>query len=809
MLVNIFTSTLRTLSRHKRYTFLNVLGLALGISVFLTMALIVRYENSYDATVPHASQIFQIGEFFHPSGHETSENQAVSFVPFPFIKQDFPEIDAAIRVMQIPLVVRVGSKLAQEQVTMTDREFFSVFDLPLLAGDKATALDGPGKIVISAEIARKYFGTEEALGKKLRVDNSQSEAMVTGVLAPAPPNQTMQFDIVEVIPSNWFSKPAFTNWGSNWGTIWARIDNPQAVPRINQELARYPVLHPGNWSKEMIREVFGNGGMKLIPLPAVHFHNAAIGEGGNSLALVSILGFIGLAALATAVINYVNLATARSALRAREVAVRKVLGATRYNLIIQFMAEAFILVAFAAAFGVALTELSLHWVNTWGGWRLSLDWGFVLCTSIVVILLTGSLAGIYPALVISSYQPAAVLAASKTPAGGRVESTLRSVLVVLQFSFAMTLAICTLVMSNQAAYVRTLNRGMKQNGLIVISALNDASLATRQKEIVARLASVPGVKIATRSDIFPHHLLNNDDWTRVGQTQKHAMHWGKATPGYFDAIGARLIAGRFFDTQHGQDYVLSNRGAENGASIILSRLAAEQFGFSSPQDAIGQELREVGLPQTYRVIGVIDDIRFRGAKSRMAPLLYFGTSGPVPYVGALVRYSGASEHVEMDRLAKAWAEIAPDVAFSAESASDIFAEDYRSDATHSVLFGIGSAVAVGIACLGLYGLSAFNVSRRMQEIGIRKVLGAQTRDVLWLLVMQFLRPVMIASFVAWPAAYLLMQVWLAGFDERIALTPLPFIIVTLGALAIAVVTVLGQTLRAAIRSPAIALRQTI
>nr|WP_269109947.1 FtsX-like permease family protein [Acetobacter senegalensis] len=364
-------------------------------------------------------------------------------------------------------------------------------------------------------------------------------------------------------------------------------------------------------------------------------------------------------------------------------------------------------------------------------------------------------------------------------------------------------------MSNQAAYVRTLNRGMKQNGLIVISALNDASLATRQKEIVARLASVPGVKIATRSDIFPHHLLNNDDWTRVGQTQKHAMHWGKATPGYFDAIGARLIAGRFFDTQHGQDYVLSDRRAENGASIILSRLAAEQFGFSSPQDAIGQELREVGLPQTYRVIGVIDDIRFRGAKSRMAPLLYFGTSGPVSYVGALVRYSGASEHVEMDRLAKAWAEIAPDVAFSAESASDIFAEDYRSDASHSVLFGIGSAVAVGIASLGLYGLSAFNVSRRMQEIGIRKVLGAQTRDVLWLLVMQFLRPVMIASFVACPAAYLLMQVWLASFDERIALTPLPFIIVTLGALAIAVVTVLGQTLRAAIRSPAIALRQTI
>lgn len=808
MFAETFRATWRTLTAQKRYTLLNLAGLALGIAVFLTMALIVRYETSYDASVPNVSRLYAVDEAFRPAGHAPSDSDYVSFVPCPFLKQDFPEISSAIRLMQETLVVRGGTILAQETVTLTDPEFFSVFALPLLAGNRTTALDGPGKIVISADMARKYFGTEQALGKRLRIDNGETDAIVTGILAPQPPNQTMQFDLIEVIPTGWLSKPAFTNWGSLWGTIWLRIDDPRAIPRIRAGLAHYPDTHPGNWTKEMLQDMFGTGGLDLLPLKDFHFHAADIGEGGNSRSLIRILGLIGLAGLATAIINYVNLATARSALRAREVAVRKVLGATRPRLIAQFMTEAYLMVVIAAALGTALTELALRWINLWGGWSLSMDWGFVLSVDALVVLGAGTLAGFYPALVISGFRPAAVLAASKTPAGGRIESGLRSLLVVLQFSFAMTLAICSLVMGLQAHHVRTLDRGMTQDGLIVIPALDDSSLLSRQRDIMARLAQVPGVRIATRSDIYPFNAVNNDDWLRIGHPEKHSMNWGRATEGYFDAIGAHLLAGRFFDPHHGQDYPASPFTAGNGTSVILTRLAAERFGFTSPQEAIGKDIQEAAAPRSYRVVGVIDDIRIHSASAPMKPLLFMGASGSFSYVGGLIRYSGASAQVEMDRLAKAWAEVAPDVAFSAQTASSLFANDYRQDESHGTLFAIGSAVAIGIACLGLYGLSAFNVSRRRQEIGIRKVLGARTRAILGLLVLQFLRPVALASLLAWPLAWGLMREWLASFDERIALTPMPFVVVTIVAVGIAVLTVIGQTRRIATLPPAIALRET-
>jgi len=366
MFADTLRATWRTLTGQKRYTFLNLAGLALGIAVFLTMALIVRYENSYDASVPNVSHLYVLNEVFRPASHAPSESDDVSFVLFPFLKQDFPEIGAAIRMLQEPLVVRAGLTLSQEKVTLTDPAFFSVFKLPLLAGDSSTALDGPGKVVISTDMARKYFGTEQALGKRLRIDNGQTEAIVSGILAPQPPNQTMGFDLIEVIPTSWLSKYAFTNWGSMWGTLWVRIDDPRAISRVRAGLARYPYPHTGNWTKDLLQEIFGGGGLDLVSLPDLHFHAAAIGEGGNSRALVRILGLIGLAALATAIINYVNLATARSALQAREVAVRKVLGATRLRLIAQFMTEAYVMVMMATVLGSVFTELALHWVNLWG-----------------------------------------------------------------------------------------------------------------------------------------------------------------------------------------------------------------------------------------------------------------------------------------------------------------------------------------------------------------------------------------------------------------------------------------------------------
>ncbi|MBB2187591.1 ABC transporter permease, partial [Gluconacetobacter liquefaciens] len=298
----MFASGFRILPRHGGYGAINLLGLGLGVAVFLTMMLIVRYEYGYDSYLPGASHIYQVDDVFRPAGRAPYESSYISFVPVPFMEQDFPEISQAVRVFENQVPVRAGDVLGRDAVTLTDRNFFSVFDLPLLEGNKATALDGPGKVVLSASMARKYFGTVHAIGRRMRIDNSHDESVVSAIVADTPPNATGDFRIIAVFPSSWMDKWPFRNWGSQWGHIWVRIDDAAAVPRIAAGLRRYPYRHPGNWKESLVRFTYGDGGLTLVPLRAVHFHNASIGEGGASRRLIDILGLVGVAALGTAIV---------------------------------------------------------------------------------------------------------------------------------------------------------------------------------------------------------------------------------------------------------------------------------------------------------------------------------------------------------------------------------------------------------------------------------------------------------------------------------------------------------------------------
>ncbi|WP_215766984.1 ABC transporter permease [Gluconobacter cerinus] len=800
------TTLLRSLLRHRLSTALNIAGLGLGISVFLTMALIVRYEYGYDSAVPHSGHLYQLVIDPHPPGRAREEFEQISFVPFPFLREDFPGIQAAIRLENGSKPVRVGDVLAQEPVVMADASFFSVFDLPLAAGTKRGALDGTGKAVIAGRIARKYFGTSDAVGRQILIGGVPTT--ITAVLADEAANTTLRFGVIIPFPSDAMNAPLFRHWRASNGRIWLRIDHPDAAKLINTAMVGYPYRYPdGDMTSGEMHDWFGDGGLKLIPLRGVHFRGASTGQfGASSRLLVDALGLIGLAALATAIINYVNLATAQSGLRTREVALRKVMGATRIRLIIQFLGEAIVLVAVAGLFGAVLTEVALAWVDALGGWTVSLDWGFVVPTLLAVIAGVGVLAGAYPTLVLSAYRPAAVLAASKMPAGGRHGATVRSTLVVVQFALAITLTICTLVIGSQVRFERALDRGLRQDGLIVVNALHDKSLIGRQASLVRKLASVPGVQRIAIADIFPHHLYSNRGWRREGSGPEVDTFWGSVGTGYFPSLGARLLAGRWLDEAHGTDFHADPLTAGHGVSVMLSRQAARQLGFASPASAIGQVVTYAGGSR-FRVIGVVEDMRFGDNRDPALPLLFLGATGGMSEGAALIRFSGVSNQEELARLQAAWRQLAPGVPFSGRSMADIVADEYRVDAKHSTLFGIGSAVAIGIACLGLYGLSAFNVARRRHEIGIRKVLGARTGNVLVLLIGQFLRPVLLANALAWPTAFLLMRNWLAGFDQRIRLGVGQFVLVSVGAALIAGAVVFAQTLHAARQAPAAALRQ--
>jgi putative ABC transport system permease protein len=806
MLANMLLTFSRQIQRQTLYTVINMVGLAFGIATFLTLTLIVRYETAFDAAMPHERQIYRLDMTYALAGRAPVEQSYVSFVPYPFLRQDFPAISSAVRVLSNPMSVQVGEQLQTERVTLTDPDFFAVFALPIIAGSRNGALDGPNRVILPASIARKYFGTVQAVGRQMDIDHGHTPYVVSAVYADLPPNSTTDFGIIATFPSSIFTTLPFQNWGSNWGEIWVRIDDKAAVPGMAAALHSYIGRHPGHLSPDERKQYGPGSGITLVALPDVHFHDAAISGSGTSRQLVTILGLVGIAALATATVNYINLATARAGLRAREVAMRKVLGASQPMLAAQFMAEALAMVALSALAGLAIVEVGLNWINALSGWAVRLDEVEVAPLLAIIIVVVGLAAGLYPALVLSSFRPAQVLASSRVQAGGRLGSAVRNGLVVLQFSFAIVLAICTLVMTDQAAFIRHADRGLHQDGVIVINALDDTSLRLRQADIVERLRQVPGVLAATRSDMFPHHLIDTDEFHRSGSSQNFSMNWGNATPEYFETYRLRLLAGRLFDAAHGGDYSHDPRGATTTRNIVISRVAARDFGFATPDDAVGQVINESMNAQPYRVIGVIDDVRFAGVHETIQPLVYFGTDRPINDVAAGIRYAGISESAAMARLHAAWRAIAPDVPFDAVSVRDIFADDYRADWNHGMLFAAGSTVAILIACLGLYGLSSFNVSRRMQEIGIRKVMGAQTGDILGLLIVQFVRPVMLASLIAWPVAWIAMRAWLSSFDQRIALTPTVFLLVAASACTIAVVTVIGQTLRVARAAPAQAIR---
>jgi putative ABC transport system permease protein len=505
------------------------------------------------------------------------------------------------------------------------------------------------------------------------------------------------------------------------------------------------------------------------------------------------------------------------------VAVRKVMGATVPTLIGQFMAEALATAALGAILGLALCELTLPMIDAAGGLHLKLDYlgdSSLLLVVLLIVLGVGLGAGAYPALVLSRFQPAAVLASAKTPGGGRAGGRVREGLVVVQFAVAIAFMICTAVVVSQMTYLRRADIGFQRNGLIVVNSYDDATSEAQKVALLTAWRSLAGVSKATAADIAP----GDENNTRSNNTKRPGMagegpdiHYVRATADFFQTYRARLLAGRLPDPAHGGDLNPSNPStlslsapaAPTAAHVVINRGVLKTLGFRRPEDAIGQILLE-GLDSggftPVQVIGVVDDIRFRSPRDRVPPTIYVSFDGAVDNATATVRYASADPHAVMAAMGEQWRRIVPNVPFSARTIDDNLARYYRSDDQHGRLFTIGALLAVGIGCVGLYGLASFNTARRVKEIGIRKTLGASTGDILKLLVGQFLRPVVIANLFAWPLAWWAMNGYLSGFDQRISLSPAYFVAATALTLMIAVATVAGQAYAVARAEPAKALR---
>ena len=544
---------------------------------------------------------------------------------------------------------------------------------------------------------------------------------------------------------------------------------------------------------------------------------------GNDRRTIATFAVVALLILGVAVINFTNLATARASQRAREVALRKVVGATRGQLIVQFLGESVLLAALSMVLAFALVETLLPSVSTFlkADMRLAyLGPDGLLSPAVALTFLVGAAGGLYPAFYLSRFQPAKVLKANTAADAGGGSGRLRNILVVSQFAVSIGLLICTAVIYAQTVYARTVDPGYRRQGLLQIDNLARRQMRPVMNTLLHEIAAVPGVTSVGRSSIgvatFP---MDNMTVTAPGAGESVELNLYRVDTDFFRTMAIPFVAGRnFMAGRAADDSTLEGLPpsdeavaalAHRGYGVVLSEFAAHRLGYRNAADAVGKVLKaddgdvDANGQTPITVIGVTRDARFRSVREAVEPIVFLYDRYQPSWM--LVRYDGAPNAVRTG-IERVWKRIAPDVPFEAKFSDDIVRDLYEADNARADIFAAFSGLAVVIGCLGLFGLASFTAERRTKEIGIRKVLGARTQDIVRLLVWQFSRPVLIANVIAWPVAWWAMRDWLNGFDARIGLNPALFVGAGLLALVIAAVTIIGHAMKVARANPIHALR---
>jgi putative ABC transport system permease protein len=825
---NYWTVAVRALAKNRTYSIINIAGLAIGMAACVMILLYIRYEESYDKWLPDVENTYELQAWYpHPQDAGPMFLQMTSYTTKDHVRKDFPQVTNAVYALgSQPVIIKDGQASPSKDYIITDDDFLKVVNLPLLAG---TTLPAAQTAVLTRTEAINRFGTDQVIGRTLTAVSKgiTRDFKITGVLKDVPKNSSLKINAILRMDFNSFfaKEPNFlTCWSCQSGWVFLKLKPGTDVKQLE---AQMPAWEKRNIPDEPNGNVRYNAGDEedwhFINLVDVHLGKAQGGAmtPGNDRRSIATFAVIAILILGMAVVNFTNLATARAAQRAREVALRKVLGATRSQLVVQFVAESVMISAVAMVLALALVELLVRPFAAFLDADLRLDYlgaGGILLPAIGLTFIVGIVSGLYPAFFLSRFQPAQVLkanrSATETPGSGR----LRAALVVGQFAVSIGLIICTAVIYGQTAYARSVDPGYSRDHLLQVDNINRYQLLSKAETIVDQMKRIPGVIAVGLTDIgVATDNNNNAGLIPPGSNRQVTIGTYNVSQGFMDAMGLKLIAGRWFDpnrpmddstldfpTQKEQEIALARRGV----NVVLNQYAVKKLGFKSPQDAVGKvitsELFEPGTGQaTINVIGVVKDSRFRSVRTPIDPIMFENVRKGPGWM--MIRYRGDPATLEA-AVERQWKQITSDVPFEAKFSEDIIRELYKAEDARAKIFAAFSLLAVIIGCLGLFGLAAFTAERRTKEIGIRKVLGARTRDIVKLLVWQFSRPVIIANVIAWPAAWWLMRDWLNGFDQRIALTPIPFLVAAAIALGIAIATVVGHAVKVARANPIHALR---
>jgi putative ABC transport system permease protein len=815
MFQNYLAAALRNLLRNGVYAVINILGLALGFAAVILIALFVRDEYSYDRFFPDHDRIYRVMETVYPPGEGplrigvTASNIATA------MKLDYPEVETATRLAPSQVGLRHGSIDGVVLFHWADPNFFRVFPMKVIAGNAQEALNRPDGLVLTRKVARRYFGRDDVVGESLEVDRKYT-MHVAAVIEDLPSNTHFDIEVIAPGIASFSQLTIYDGTRLDSDTLrpenvytYVRLRPGARVARLAADMPAFALRHvTGSFGSQPIAKMYK---FSLIPLTDVHLQPGSIADmkpPGDVRTLQTLIG-IAVLILFVAGSNFVSMMTARAAGRALEVGVRKAEGATRLQIIAQFLGECLCYAALALVFAVLVVERVLPALNGFLQRDIAFDYvrePLLGCALFAVWLVTGLAAGAYAALVLSMFRPGAVLKGVVFLPGG--SGRLRQALVIFQFGTLIALIVSTMTIQRQTQYAMQDRLRLPTEQIFVAGS----GCPPAFRDAVARIRGVLAASCSSGS------ALSYDRFSVEFDSPNGAVTTVRGAPvdyGFFELFAVKPVAGRLFAQDRGEDDVLrADPKAELNPSLIINETAARTLGYPSPQSVVNEYRRwsrilltggggKFTQLQSSQIIGVIPDFSVGSVRDVIEPTVYY--VDPSGIWLTVLKLDGRAIPETMRAVKALWekTQASPfDGSFLSERVNELYADIQRQ----STLFSIFSAVAVLIASLGLLGLAVFTAERRTREIGLRKVMGASRWDILRFLGWQFARPVLWANLIAWPLAYVCMHRWLQGFAYHVDLNPLAFLAASVLALLIALATVSGHALLVARTKPVEALR---
>jgi putative ABC transport system permease protein len=798
MIKNYFRIAWRNLIRNRSFAFINILGLSLGIACAILIFTVVTYHFSTDNFHPGPDRIYRIVSEFH---YESTELQ--SGVPEPLgkaFRNDFSFAETTARIIQygdvtisLPGEKEVKKFHEEDLAAFAEPSFFDIFNFPLVKGNKQTALAAPNTAIITQKIARKYFGTEEALGKIIRMTAGDSKAdfTISGILKDIPANTDHRQEIYLSYINLKTYNPRFAN-DSTWGSVSSAMNCfVRLKPGISKATVdnAFPAFVKKYYDAADAKATF----FRLQPLSDIHFNMDLDGYADKKYLWA--LAWIGLFLIVTACVNFVNLSTAQALNRSKEVGVRKVLGSLRSQLFWQFMAETFLITLFAVALAFGLAKAALPWLNTtfkeeltltlWKNWQQPV---FLVLLSTLVVFLSGS----YPAMILARFRPALALKGklSQRHIGG---FSLRRVLVVTQFALSQMLIIGMIVIAGQMRYSKSSDLGFNKDAVLILPVpLTDK---TKMNTLKARLSDVAGVEKVSLFFEPPASQSNSfTDFRYDNHAKEETWDIGlkPADAQYVPAFDLKLVAGRNLFP------------SDSIRECLVNEIVIRKLGLASPREAIGKKLNFNGGKLSIPIAGVVKDFYNNSFHSAITPLCMM--SGYRKYRNCAVKLNRAEARPALEAFQKIWNETYPDYVYTSQFLDEKIEKFYQMDTIMLRLLEGFAGIAILIGCLGLYGLVSFMALQKTKEIGVRKVLGATIPNILWLYGKEFTRLLLIAFVIAAPLAWLAMHKWLQDFVYRIPINAEIFLLAISFTFIVAALTVGYRSMRSALANPVKSLR---